>query len=111
MCERPAMWTQTNSTDGWPLSAGGRGAVAVITSAFGCGEFGQEATDAGVDVVADQAHPLDAVNAAFGGFIGNPGFDRASHGLDRFDFGFVAEHDNAIHSGQYLRVDMLGGLV
>src|SRR5699024_12553218 len=64
--------------------------LAVITSAFGCGEFGQEATDAGVDVVADQAHPLDAVNAAFGGLIGNPGFDRASHGLDRFDFGFVA---------------------
>lgn len=38
-------------------------------------EAGGECLDAGVDVVADDSHALDAVDAAQGGFVGVPALD------------------------------------
>src|SRR5699024_7186144 len=96
--ERPALWTQTNSTEGW-WSTAGLWVSVVITSAFGRGEFGQQGANVRVDVIAHDPHPVNAFDAALGGLIGDPGVNGAGHVLDRFDFGFLAEHDHPIDPG------------
>lgn len=53
--------------------------------------------DARGDVVADQAHALDAVDAAQRRFVGVPPFDGAVGGVDG---GFVAENDNQVDPPQ-----------
>jgi hypothetical protein len=67
-----------------------------------------EGFDAGVDVVADQAHALDAVDAAFGGFVGVPVLQLDAVGnLHR---GVATEGDDEVDRSQQVGVDGSGGL-
>ncbi len=75
----------------------------------GAGEPGGERPDAGIDVVADQPHPLHAVDAAFGRLVGVPVLD--AHAVGRVHGGFPAEGDHEVDRPQQLRVDRLGRLV
>ena len=76
--------------------------LAAGRSVRGAGEVGQELADVGVDVVADQAHPLHPFDAALRGLIGVPGRDRRGHALDGFDDGFVADDDHVVDASQQL---------
>ena len=65
---------------------------------------------AGGDVVADQAHPFEAVDAPFGGFVGVPVLDRDSR--QRIEPGFPAQrHYDVDVAGQRVvhRRGHLGG--
>jgi hypothetical protein len=54
----------------------------------------EEIGGAGGDVVAGQAHPFDAVDAAFGGFVGVPVFEACvGHWVDA---GFTSERDHEV---------------
>ena len=64
--------------------------------------------DAGGDVVADQPHPLDAVDAALGRFVGVPVLEPGAR--HRVDVGFAAEGDDEVDIADELRVDQFRGL-
>src|SRR5690625_1126758 len=107
--ERPALWTHTTNTEGWSAGAGCWECFwVVIALSFRGGEFGQQGTHARVDVVADQAHRLDPVDAALGGFSGGPGVDDADYGLDRFDPGLPAQDHDPIDAALHARIDGSG---
>ena len=58
------------------------------------------------NVVADQPHPLDAVDAAFGGFVGVPVFEACvGHWIDA---GFTYEGDHDVDVANELRINECG---
>ena len=66
----------------------------------------EEIGDAGGDVVADQAHAFDAVDAAFGGFVGVPVLEPgAGHGVD---VGLASEGDHDVDIANELRINECG---
>ncbi len=66
----------------------------------------EEIGDAGGDVVADQAHAFDAVDVAFGGFVGVPVFEACvGHWVDA---GFTSERDHEVDVNNGLRINECG---
>src|SRR4051812_21639681 len=51
------------------------------------------------DLVADQPHPVDALDASFGWFVGVPDLDRRA--AERFDVGVAGEHDDPVPTRDY----------
>ena len=64
-----------------------------------------ELLDGGGDVVANQSHPVDAVDAALGGFIGVPVLEPGTR--NRVDMGLQAQRHNEIDLAHQGRVDQL----
>ena len=65
--------------------------------------------DPGGDVVADQAHAFDAVDAAFGGFVGVPALETGAG--DRVDVSFSPQGDDDVDDAHLLRVNEFGRLL
>lgn len=64
--------------------------------------------DSAGDVVADEAHAFEAVDAAFGGFVGVPDFDRCV--VDGFDVGVAAEDDDPVEGSDEVVGELSGCL-
>ena len=76
---------------------------------MGCAQPVGKAPDPTGDVVADQAHPFDAVDAAFGGFVGVPDLDRGA--VDWLNVGVAAEDDDPVDGGDEVIGELFRGLV
>ena len=72
-------------------------------------ELSVKIRDARGDVVADQAHAFDAVDAAFGGFVGVPALETGAG--DRVDVSFSPERDDDVDGAHQLRVNEFGLLL
>jgi hypothetical protein len=60
-----------------------------------------------VDIGSDQGHPVEDLDARFGGFIGVPPLDQGS--TDGSDIRFAAEHDNPIGDVDHRIGELLAG--
>jgi hypothetical protein len=69
----------------------------------------EEVVDAGGDVVADQPHALDAVDAALLGFVGVPVLELRSGG--RLNVGLATQRHHDVDVAKKLRIDGLRCLV
>ena len=88
--------------DSW-ATVDGLGCAAWLLS--GC-ESCVKTADALFDVVTDEAHALDAVDAAFGGFVGVPVLEAGSG--KGVDVGFAPQCDDDVDVAGQLQVDGFG---
>ena len=61
------------------------------------------------DVVADEAHALDPVDAAFGWFVGVPNLRRCA--TDEVNLGVAAEHDDSVRRADEVVRELFRGLI
>jgi hypothetical protein len=72
-------------------------------------EFAEEKADAPFDVVANETHSFDTVDAAPGHLISVPSLEPRFR--DRFDLGFASERHNDVNAANEFRVNGLWCLV
>jgi len=72
-------------------------------------ELLRDSLHAVVDVVADQAHAVDAIDAAFGGFVGVPDLDRGA--VDGLNLGVPSEHDDPVGGRDEVVGELFRGLI
>jgi len=68
-----------------------------------------ESLHAVVDVVADEAHAFDAIDATFGGFVGVPDLDRGA--VDGLNLGVPSEHDDPVGGRDEVVGELFRGLI
>jgi hypothetical protein len=62
-----------------------------------------------VDVFADEAHAVDAIDATFGGFVGVPDLDRGA--VDGLNLGVPSEHDDPVGGRDEVVGELFRGLI